>query len=214
MENDAYLEFKWKGDQCFIPLHAAFALTHSQGLSRLLFSNGQWGQTGELEVEEAKRKAICAAAAGKQDIIQAEHGFIQTLLWKIDGDITRKTELEVTYIYIQSHGLPSSETMFVESHRPLPVSTNMRKTNSLGHKLKCWWSKVFYWALAWGLRIKKAAFSWSDCNIQYASLHVNSTEQTDRGWQGEERVCWPECVCSHLHVWAAVSTNKIAFQRE
>lgn len=36
-------------------LHAAFALTHSRILPPLCLSNGQWGQTGELEVEKGGR---------------------------------------------------------------------------------------------------------------------------------------------------------------
>lgn len=63
MESDAYLEFKWKGNKFFIFLHAAFALTHSQILPLLPLSNGQWGQTGESEVEKGKRKAICTVAS-------------------------------------------------------------------------------------------------------------------------------------------------------
>lgn len=71
MENDGFLEFKWKGDQFLIFLfHAAFASSHSQILPLLCLSNGQRGRTGEPEAErreEKKRKgeAICAAAAGR-----------------------------------------------------------------------------------------------------------------------------------------------------
>lgn len=41
MESDAYLEFKWKGDQFLIFFHAAFASTRSQILPLLLLPNGQ-----------------------------------------------------------------------------------------------------------------------------------------------------------------------------
>lgn len=42
MENDAYLEFKWKSDQFLIFFfHAAFALPHSQIVQLLPLSNGQ-----------------------------------------------------------------------------------------------------------------------------------------------------------------------------
>lgn len=58
MGSDAYLEFKWKGDQFFIFFHAAFALTHSQILPLLPLSNGQWGQTGESEVEKGKENHL------------------------------------------------------------------------------------------------------------------------------------------------------------
>lgn len=52
MENDGFLEFKWKGDQFLIFLHAAFALTRSQTLPPLCLSNGQRGPTGESEERE------------------------------------------------------------------------------------------------------------------------------------------------------------------
>lgn len=63
MENDGFLEFKWKGDQflIFFFFHAAFALTHSQILPLLCLSNGQRGQTGESEVEKGKRIIFAAA---------------------------------------------------------------------------------------------------------------------------------------------------------
>lgn len=68
MESDAYLEFKWKGDKFFIYFffHAAFALSHSQILLLLPLSNGQWGQTGESEVEKGKRKShLCHSSRGR-----------------------------------------------------------------------------------------------------------------------------------------------------
>lgn len=69
MENDGFLEFKWKGDQFLIfrfvrhlhrlllrispPLCLFFFL--------LLFWDGRRGQTGESGAERGKTEAVCAA---------------------------------------------------------------------------------------------------------------------------------------------------------
>lgn len=58
-------------------LHAAFALTHSRILPPLCLSNGQWGQTGELEVEKGgKKKGQPSALKENWTTTQAEGGFI------------------------------------------------------------------------------------------------------------------------------------------
>lgn len=172
MESDAYLEFKWKGDQFLIFLFffrcgvCIDSLSYSPAavvpFKRTTVAD-RWAWSGK---RKQKIHPSCSPEKKRKRRLGEESAFILENKWK--DDLKKITLKELILILILHFYVFFP---FVESHRRL-LQKRLQPPHLFKNQYHHWQSQMLItsellcWELTGGLRIKKTAWSWSrpqDC---------------------------------------------------